>query len=75
MKKLRRITAAEATPTEDKIKESLSDLDDAFSYVIAGLEHLSKSGAEAQQQALVLIEQIQAGLDEFTQRIADAIIE
>lgn len=75
MKKLKKIVAAEATPIEDKIDDSLADLDESFSYVIAGLEHLSKSGAEAQQQALVIIEQIQAGLEEFTQRIADVIIE
>lgn len=75
MKKLKRIQAAEATSTEDKINESIGNLEDTFDYILSGLRYLNGQGAEAQQQALVIIEQLQSGLSEFTQRIADVIAE
>jgi len=76
MKKLLKpIKAAEETPAEERIKEGIGELDDTFSYILAGLEHLSTLGSESQSAAEEIIAQLRSGLNEFTQRIANVITE
>lgn len=48
MKRLKKITAASNTGNE-KLDAAIDTLNDDFSYVIAGLEKLARSGASSQR--------------------------
>lgn len=72
--KRRLITAAESKP-DNIFDDALSDLKEDFDYVVSGLEKLSRSGANASQDALAIIENISNDLSASISDIADRISE
>jgi hypothetical protein len=69
----RRIYSAENN--DNIFDDALSDLKEDFDYVVSGLEKLSRSGANASQDALAIIENISNDLSASISDIADRISE
>ena len=69
----RRIYSAENN--DNIFDDELSDLKEDFDYVVSGLEKLSRSGANASQDALAIIENISNDLSASISDIADRISE
>ena len=64
----RRIYSAENN--DNIFDDALSDLKEDFDYVVSGLEKLSRSGANASQDALAIIENISNDLSASISDIA-----
>lgn len=69
----RRIYSAENN--DNIFDDALSDLKEDFDYVVSGLEKLGRSGANASQDALAIIENISNDLSASISDIADRISE
>lgn len=69
----RRIYSAENN--DNIFDDALSNLKDDFDYVVSGLEKLGRSGANASQDALAIIENISNDLSASISDIADRISE
>lgn len=69
----RRVYSAENN--DNIFDDALSDLKDDFDYVVSGLEKLGRSGANASQDALAIIENISNDLSASISDIADRISE
>lgn len=69
----RRVYSAENN--DNIFDDALSDLKEDFDYVVSGLEKLSRSGANASQDALAIIENISNDLSASISDIADRISE
>ena len=69
----RRIYSAENN--DNIFDDALSNLKDDFDYVVSGLEKLGRSGANASQYALAIIENISNDLSASISDIADRISE
>lgn len=67
----RRITAAEEI--DNGLSEAIKDLEDDFSYLISGIEKLSRSGANKSNEGLALVETISASIQSFISQVADAV--
>ena len=72
--KRRIITAAEDKDTNG-LDDALSNLKDDFDYVMSGLEKLGRSGANASQNALAIVENLSNDLARYMSDIADTISE
>lgn len=73
MKKyLNRITAAEESSAEDKLKTSVDVLDDDFSFIIAGIERISRNNiADGQAIADNLSLQLQTIIAEIADKLQE----
>lgn len=69
----RRVYSAENN--DNIFDDALSNLKDDFDYVVSGLEKLGRSGANASQDALAIIENISNDLSASISDIADRISE
>lgn len=69
----RRVYSAENN--DNIFDDALSDLKEDFDYVVSGLEKLGRSGANASQDALAIIENISNDLSASISDIADRISE
>ena len=67
-----KITADSNTGNE-KLDAAIDTLNDDFSYVIAGLEKLARSGASSQQDAQVIAENLETNIQEAISQIADVV--
>lgn len=68
------VTAATEEPNEG-VMSAIGVLKDDFDYIVAGLEKLARSGANASQQAAAIIENISADLKKYTSDVADSVSE
>lgn len=69
----RRVYSAENN--DNIFDDALSNLKDDFDYAVSGLEKLGRSGANASQDALAIIENISNDLSASISDIADRISE
>lgn len=70
------IDAAEGdNPMEDRIADALDDLQEDFDYFAAGIEKLMRSGANAGNEALVIIENCRNAVNEYIAQIAQTVEE
>ena len=69
----RRVYSAENN--DNIFDDALSDLKEDFDYVVSGWEKLGRSGANASQDALAIIENISNDLSASISDIADRISE
>lgn len=70
---LRSVTAAEEV--DNGLHDAIKDLEDDFSYLISGIEKLSRSGANKSNEGLALVENISASIQSFLSQVADAVTE
>ena len=66
------ITAAEK---DSKLDEAISQIDADFEYILSGLEKLGRSGAGAENDALIIAEALSKQLGATIAQIADKISE
>jgi len=71
MKRLNYISSAEND--NSKLAEMLDSLKDDFEYIIAGLEKLDRSGAEASNEGLIIAERFQGNMQDIISEISDSI--
>lgn len=70
------ISAAEGdNPMEDRIADALDDLQEDFDYFAAGVEKLMRSGANAGNEALAIIENCRNSVNEYIAQIAQTVEE
>lgn len=75
MKKyLKPIQAAEESAT-DRLDAAIDELNDDFDYIVSGLEKLGRSGANGENDALVIAENLQNSLNAIISEIADTVAE
>lgn len=70
MKRLSRITSAE---DDSKLQDTMSDLKDDFDYILSGLDKLDRSGAEAQNNGLIIAENLRDAFQDVISKIANDI--
>ena len=70
MKRLSRISAAEE---DSKLQDTMNDLKEDFDYVLSGLDKLDRSGAEAQNNGLIIAEKLRDTLQDVITNIADSV--
>lgn len=70
MKRLSRITSAE---DDSKLQDTMSDLKDDFDYILSGLDKLDRSGAEAQNNGLIIAENLRDTFQDVISKIANDI--
>ncbi len=70
MKRLSRISAAEE---DSKLQDTMNDLKEDFDYVLSGLDKLDRSGAEAQNNGLIIAEKLRDTLQDVIANIADSV--
>lgn len=66
----RPITAAES---DSKLDEAISKIDSDFEYIVSGLEKLGRSGAGAENDALIIAEALSKQLESTISDIADKL--
>ena len=73
MKKVIRqsIKAAADDTVDNRLKDAISVAQDDFEYVIMGLEHMGRQGANATSEALRILENLQDGISSVLTQIAD----
>ena len=73
MKKVIRqsIKAAADDTADNRLKDAISVAQDDFEYVIMGLEHMGRQGANATSEALRILENLQDGISSVLTQIAD----
>lgn len=75
MKKYLKSVQAADDSTVDRLASAIDELDDDFDYIISGLEKLGRSGANGENDALVIAENLQASLNTIISEIADTVAE
>ena len=70
---LKRVTAAEETTAEDRLKDSIDQLETDFSYAINGIEQLA--GRLQMDDANAILESLKAAVNEAIDSVSGAIIE
>ena len=73
MKKVIRqsIKAAADDTADNRLKDAISVAQEDFEYVIMGLEHMGRQGANATSEALRILENLQDGISSVLTQIAD----
>lgn len=71
----RRIIAAEEDKATQAIDDTLATLKDDFDYAISGLEKLSRSGANASNEAMAIAETLGNNIQSTLNAIAGVVIE
>lgn len=73
MKKVIRqsIKAAADDTVDNRLAEAISVAQEDFEYVIMGLEHMGRQGANATSEALRILENLQNGISSVLSQIAD----
>lgn len=73
MKKVIRqsIKAAADDTVDNRLKDAISVAQEDFEYVIMGLEHMGRQGANATSEALRILENLQDGISSVLTQIAD----
>lgn len=73
MKKVIRqsIKAAADDTVDNRLKDAISVAEEDFEYVIMGLEHMGRQGANATSEALRILENLQDGISSVLTQIAD----
>lgn len=66
---MRSVTAAEGD--DSKLISALDSLKDDFDYIVAGLEKLDRTGAEASNNGLIIAENLQNTFQEIISSIGD----
>ena len=72
MKRVNYISSA-AGDENSKLSDMLGSLKDDFDYVVAGLEKLDRTGAEASNEGLIIAERFQTSIQEIIADISEAI--
>lgn len=67
------VKAANANTGNEKFDTALNNMQDDFDYVIDGLLMLSRSGANAMNDASMVIEDLQNAISEAISQIADSV--
>lgn len=75
MKKYLKPVQAAEDSTVDRLDAAIDELNDDFDYIISGLEKLGRSGANGENDALVIAENLQASLNTIISEIADTVAE
>ena len=74
--KRRIIQAAEGSSKgAEAFEEAVANMEDNFSYVVEGLEKLSRDGGESQNEALQLTLEMNSAIEGITQKIAGKIMQ
>lgn len=73
MKKVIRqsIKAAADDTVDNRLSDAISVAKEDFDYVIMGLEHMGRQGANATSEALRILENLQNGISSVLKQIAD----
>lgn len=72
MKRLNRIMSAEE---DSKLLDTVDDLKSDFDYIVSGLEKLDRSGAEAQNNGLIIAENLRDTFQNVIANIADDVTD
>lgn len=65
------IKAAADDTVDNRLAEAISVAQEDFEYVIMGLEHMGRQGANATSEALGILENLQNGISSVLKQIAD----
>ena len=65
------INAAADDTVDNRLAEAISVAQEDFEYVIMGLEHMGRQGANATSEALGILENLQNGISSVLKQIAD----
>lgn len=65
------IKAAADDTVDNRLAEAISVAQEDFEYVIMGLEHMGRQGANATSEALRILENLQNGISSVLKQIAD----
>ena len=72
MKKYMKITAAESTPAEDRLKDLIDEVEDDFDFIIQGIERISRDDVNAAGQIATNLSET---LQDVVSQIADKLQE
>lgn len=65
------IKAAADDTVDNRLSDAISVAKEDFDYVIMGLEHMGRQGANATSEALGILENLQNGISSVLRQIAD----
>lgn len=72
MKKYMKITAAESTSAEDRLKDLIDEVEDDFDFIIQGIERISRDDVNAAGQITTNLSET---LQDVVSQIADKLQE